>query len=115
MSEEEEIESDDDWSVESVEIEQVLEMRICDEDSRLCYLCRTTAGTQAVFDRSDLMDGAKQQLLVLGYERRHPPPWDEVCSYCGGEGCEECICDECDRPMRHLNGVNYGCVCHPVV
>ena len=53
--------------------------------------------------------------MVLQFERRHPPPWDKMCFYCEGEGCEECICDMCNRKCRHLEGVNYGCVQHPVV
>ena len=107
-------EEDDDWqSVDSVQIDEVLEMVL--EDNQLHYLCRTTDGNEEVFDRSDLMDDGAQQKLVLQFERRHPPPWDEVCSFCEGEGCEECICDVCERACRHIGGVNYGCCKHPVV
>ena len=103
----------DDYSEDSVTAEEVLEMVI--EDERLCYLCRTTEGEQLVIDRSDLIDGAAQQRLVLHYERTHPPPWDERCFWCLGDGCEECECDQCERKCRHLNGINYGCTRHPVV
>ena len=101
------------YSEESVEIEDVLSWAV--DDSVLSYTCRTTDGTIETFDRSDLMDCGKQQALVMAFERKCPPPWDEVCTWCDGDGCEECICDECERPMRHINGVNYGCVKHPVV
>ena len=96
-----------------VEIVEVLEMHL--EGDQLNYLCKTTEDTEEIFDRSDLMDGANQQKLVLAFERKHPPPWDEVCMYCGGEDCEECVCEECERPCRHINGVNYGCTRHPVI
>ena len=36
-----------------------------------------------------------EQMMVLQFELRHPPPWDDICSHCDGEGCEECICDIC--------------------
>ena len=104
---------DDTCSLDSVTIEEVLEMMI--EEEKLCYLCLTSDGTEEVFDRSDLMDGSTQQKLVLQFERKNPPPWDPVCTWCEGGGCEECECPECDRPCRHLNGLNYGCPKHPVV
>ena len=110
---EEEIGEEDTRSVDSVNITEVKEMVIT--DSKLHYLCRTSDNTEEIYDRSDLMDGGEQQSLVLQFERRHPPPWDKVCFYCEGEGCEECICDMCNRKCRHLEGVNYGCVQHPVV
>ena len=107
-----EAESSDD----SVCVDEILELVRPEEDPNyLHYLCRTTDGAEDVFDRSDLMDGGQQQKLVLAFERRCPPPWDEVCLYCDGEGCEECICETCERPCRHIGGVNYGCVKHPVV
>ena len=102
-----------DESDESFCIDEVREMVL--EDNTLCYLCHTTDGDVEVFDRSDLMDGGPQQRLVLQFERHHPPPWDEQCMICGGEGCEECECEECDLPCRHINGVNYGCRKHPVI
>lgn len=101
-------------SVDSVVVEEVLEM-VFEEDKRLCYRVRTATDEELVMDRSDLMDGAKSQKLTLAFERRCPPPWDVICQHCEGEGCEECICDECDRPCRHIDGVNYGCPYHPVV
>ena len=106
----------DDGSVDSFCVAEVLDMVLDDDDdARLCYLCRTTTGEEEVFDRSDLMDGGEQQRLVLQYERHHPPPWDEVCTFSEGEGCEECVCDDCGRPCRHIRGINYGCCRHPVV
>ena len=81
----------------------------------LSYLCLSSDGRHEIFDRSDLIDGARIQQLVLAFERKHPPPWDPICTYCQGESCEECVCDECGRPNRHINGINYGCVRHPVV
>ncbi|MAH41467.1 MAG: hypothetical protein CMO41_04390 [Verrucomicrobiales bacterium] len=117
MSDVESLESDGAASDDSFCIAEVLEMVLDEDDSnaRLCYLCRTTDDVEEIFDRSDLMDGGLQQQLVLRYEKLHPPPWDEVCSYCDGEGCEECECEECDNRMRHINGINYGCCKHPVI
>ena len=109
-----ELSSDEEMSVDSVTVTQIVAMDL-DEEERLCYLCRTTDDTEEWIDRSDLMDGAAQQRLVLAFERVCPPPWDEQCTYCDGEGCEECICEECERPMRHIRGRNYGCVHHPVI
>jgi len=109
----ESLSDDDAVSVDSVTIDEVLSMSI--EEDRLIYLCHTLDDTEDYFDRSDLMDESKQQKLVLAFELQNPPPWDVICSYCGGEGCEECVCDECERPCRHINGINYGCVRHPVV
>ena len=100
-------------STDSVDIQSVIEMVL--EDDVLCYLCRTSENTEEVYDRSDLMDGGRHQSMVMAYERRCPPPWDPVCTHCGGEGCGECICEECERVCRHINGVNYGCVKHPVI
>ena len=113
----EELESDDNDSVDSFCVVEVLQMVLDDEDmhARLCYLCRTEQGVEEIFDRSDLMDDGEQQKLVLAFERRNPPPWDVVCIYCGGDGCEECVCDTCERPCQHINGINYGCCKHPVV
>ena len=114
-------EDDDACSTDSFTITKVLGMipPDADEDGRLCYLCKNADKCEEVYDRSDLMDGGDNQKLVLAYERKYMPfpgpPWDEECTYCNGEGCEECICELCDRPMRHINGVNYGCIKHPVV
>lgn len=105
-------------SVDSVIIDEVIEMVLETESDgkrgRLCYLCRA-ADYEEVFDRSDLMDGGPQQKLVLQFERKHPPPWDEVCMHCDGDGCEECECPDCDRLCRFIDGTNYGCPRHPVV
>ena len=86
-----------------------------DEDDRLMYLCELEDGEDEWIDRSDLMDGAHHQKLVLSFERRHEIPWDPMCFLCAGEGCEECTCPDCERPCRLLRGTNYGCVMHPVV
>lgn len=110
-----EVQSDDASSVDSIaNVVEVLSMDL-DEEKRLGYLCRLASGEEEVFDRSDLMDGGQMQNKVLRFERMNPPPWDIICEHCGGEGCEECLCDECDRPCRHIAGVNYGCIKHPVV
>jgi len=85
------------------------------EDDRLCYVCVLDDGSEETLDRSDLMDGGMQQKLVLQHEKRHPPPWDLLCSFCDGDGCEECECPDCERPCRFLRGVNYGCARHPVI
>lgn len=108
--------SDGERSTDSLDV-NVIVGRVSEalEDNELVYICRSTTGAKVEVDRSDMMDGGKHQRLILDFERRFPPPWDETCSYCEGAGCEECICDECDRPMRHICGVNYGCVRHPVV
>jgi len=105
--------SEDEGSVDSQMATEILEMRL--EGNELCYLCATSENKYVLIDRSDLMDGSEQQKLVLKFERKWPPPWDLICTYCENDGCEECICDECERPMRHINGVNYGCEKHPVV
>ena len=105
--------SDEECSEDSVTVDEVLEMVL--EGDALHYLCRKEDGSEEVYDRSDLIDGAEIQRKVLAFERRHPPPWDTVCMYCENEGCEECICDICDRRCRHIGGVNYGCSRHPVV
>ena len=91
-----------------------------EEDDRMCYVCRTSTGDRVVVDRSEMVDGAKRQRLLRDFERSNPPTWDAVCSYCGQKsdeegGCDECVCEECGERMRHVNGINYGCVKHPVV
>ena len=102
-------------SLDSFCIDEVINMVLDDDDKRLCYLCRNGDGAEEVYDRSDLMDDGVTQRMVLKFEREYPPPWDPVCTFCNGDGCEECICDECERPCRHIHGVNYGCIRHPVV
>ncbi len=59
----EELESDDNDSVDSFCVVEVLQMVLDDEDmhARLCYLCRTEQGVEEIFDRSDLMDDGEQQ------------------------------------------------------
>ena len=98
-------------SVESVVVERILEMV---EDGGLCYRCSTNTGEE-IMDRSDLMDGSTCQRMVLAFEKRNPPPWDDACPICDGEDCEECECPDCERTCRFFRGVNYGCEKHPVV
>ena len=105
---------DDDVSVDSVEVDSIL-WREYDDGDHMCYMCKNSDGSQEVYDRSDLMDDGPTQRLVMAFERRDVPEWDAVCSFCSGESCEECVCEECDRPMRHVRGINYGCERHPVV
>jgi len=107
----EDLEDDDAMSVDSVTIERVVEAVL---DPGLCYRCVTCNGIE-IFDRSDLMDDGDQQRLVLAFEKRNPPPWDEECPVCGSEGCEECECADCERKCRFIAGINYGCEKHPVV
>jgi hypothetical protein len=107
------LDEDEALSEDSVDVEVVLEMHL--DEGNLSYLCRNTDKSEEIYDRSDLMDGGRQQALVLSFERRNPPPWDEICSHCEGEGCEECECPDCERHCRHICGVNYGCERHPVV
>lgn len=72
-------------------------------------------------DRSDLWDYATVSRMICEYDVTNPIRWDTTCQFCGSEfnqlddGCEECRCDECERPVRHLKGVNYGCRVHPVI
>ena len=71
-----ELSSDEEMSVDSVTVTQIVAMDL-DEEERLCYLCRTTDDVEEVFDRSDLMDGAAQQNALasarteLAKERDH--------------------------------------------
>ena len=109
----EELESDDSCSVDSINITTVKERVI--DDERICYLCGNERGGDEVYDRSDLMDGGRQQRLVLTFERKRPPTWDLMCPFCDDEGCEECECPDCERTCRFFKGVNYGCEVHPVV
>ena len=89
-----------------------------DEDGKfigISYLCEDSDGAEEWVCRSDLMDGGTHQKLVRVFDRKNPLPWDQVCSFCDGEGCEECECPECDRKCRHIEGVNFGCEKHPVI
>lgn len=73
------------------------------------------------FDRSDLWDDGVNTRKMEAYDKKFPIAWDTTCQHCGDpfqrshDGCEECRCDECGLPTRHLNGVNYGCKNHPVI
>lgn len=108
------LDSDDARSEDSIHITEVLSWDV-DEDERLCYLCRNGDGGEEYYDRSDLMDEGAHQRLVLRFERQRPPPWDPICPFCDGEGCEECQCPDCDGECRFFHGTNYGCPYHPVV
>ena len=103
---------DDEMSEESFEVLEILEMVL--EDDLLSYSCRTDAGVQVV-ERAELCDGGTRWRMLRQFERAHPPPWDDACVYCDGEGCGECVCEECGRACQHIAGLNYGCPLHPVV
>jgi hypothetical protein len=120
LSDAESLSVDDD-----IEITRVLGWEVLD-DGNLEYVCMQPSGEEGTFDRSDLMDGAKNQRLVMNFEKYHPPPWDAECPMCEGqlvpadkdfreEGCEECECEECGDRCRFINGLNYGCERHPVI
>ena len=118
------VEADDELGEEALSCDSVDVERVCEMDpaslregQRLAYICETSDGAKEIYDRSDLMDGARIQKMVLTFERRKPPPW-EPCPVCAGDedcDCEECVCDECERPCRFLQGINYGCPYHPVI
>ena len=100
-------------SVESIDIVRIIDRD--EEEERLTYLCINKDSTEEYYDRSDLMDGGKHQRMILDFERRNPPRWDETCPVCAGEDCEECECPDCERSCRFFRGVNYGCMKHPVI
>ena len=90
------------------------------EAGNLEYEIRYDNGECEWLDRSDLWDFGPMSKMVIEYDAQDPIEWDTVCAHCGSEfnskmGCEECMCAECDRSCRHLQGVNYGCVKHPVL
>ena len=90
-------------------------------DGVLEYFVRYDNGTEEWVDRSDLWDFQTNTLKIVTYDKANPIDWDEECQYCltpftqRGGGCEECRCPECHRACCHLEGVNYGCVKHPVI
>ena len=104
---------------EEIRITKVLDRR--QEDGQLTYHVVLAGGEDEWFDRSDIYDFGPSTMYMKEYDKRHPITWDEECAFCGtsfrlkSEGCEECRCDECDAVCRHLQGVNYGCVKHPVI
>ena len=108
-----ECETCSEWSQDEVVVHKVMSSTVTD-DGDLMYECATGDGLEW-FDRSDLMDDGPKQRLVMEYERKNPPTWDLECTLCDGEGCEECICSECERPCRHIKGIHYGCELHPVI
>ena len=113
--ESESMSSDESTDSEDVQVTKVLDWEI-DVDGRLLYLCKCLGSDEPeLYDRSDLIDFGANQRLVLQFERTHNIPWDPMCPYCDEEGCEECVCPDCERPCRFLKGVNYGCEKHPVV
>ena len=114
MQRDEDLDASDDEvrSVDSVNITAVRDCVI--EDDQICYVCATEKGEE-VYDRSELMDGGRQQKLVLAFERKRPPMWDLFCPFCKDDGCEECECPDCERTCRFFRGINYGCEAHPVV
>lgn len=122
MADDENLQSDaeSERSEDPIQVAQI-QRSIIDDSGYLCYLCVTKEGRVEQVDRSDLIDGGRHQRMVLDFERRNPPAWDDVCPECENEPgdpdteCEECVCPDCDRACRFLNGVNYGCVRHPVL
>lgn len=89
----------------------------------LVYLVKFRSSELAEWvNRSDLWDEGNNSKLINAYDRKNPPAWDLVCMICGAsfddmetEGCEECRCDICEDPCRHIEGVNYGCPRHAVI
>lgn len=85
------------------------------------YFVRYDDGFEEWVDRSDVWDYSSNTMKIVTYDKANPIDWDEECQYCltpftqRGGGCEECRCPECDRVCCHLEGVNYGCVKHPVI
>ena len=119
MSESESCSESDEMSEDSVEVETVI-AREYDEKGLMVYKVTDPNTELYMLSRSDLMDGGRNQQLILSYERRLPPDWDPVCPVCGSDlsnddGCEECWCPECDDKCRFKFGNNYGCIRHPVV
>ena len=112
-------EEDEDSSSEELHIAAVIDR--CNEDGHLQYLVRLASGVEDWYDRSDLYDFGPNTMYMKEYDKRHPIQWDAECAFCGSDfrirsqGCEECRCDECSAPTRHLDSVNYGCPKHPVI
>ena len=117
----EELGEDDSGSEDSedLRISSVLDRSI--EDGQISYQVQLTNGEVEWYDRSDLYDFGPNTMFMKEYDKQHPLTWDRECQFCGAdfrlrsEGCEECRCDECSAPCRHINGVNYGCIKHPVI
>ena len=92
-----------------------------DVEGVLEYYVRYTDGQELWVDRSDIWDDGVNSTMITSYDKKYPIKWDLDCSMCGSmfadknDGCEECRCDVCDKPCRHLKGINYGCVKHPVI
>lgn len=90
-------------------------------DGKLEYYVRYDNGEEIWADRSDLWDFQSNSMKIISYDKRHPVAWDAECQFCltpfsqRSGGCEECRCPECGKPCCHLEGVNYGCVKHPVI
>lgn len=109
----------DEQSYSDDTFEEVLSRR--NDSGHLQYFVRYSDGEEAWVDRSDVWDFQTNTMKIVGYDKRHPVGWDTECQFCGtpfaqrGGGCEECRCDECGKPCCHLEGVNYGCVKHPVI
>lgn len=123
MTEEEVIdlseEDENDSESEDLSVAVVLD-RVA-EDGQLLYQVQLKSGAVDWFDRSDLYDFGPNTMYMKEWDKTHPIEWDTECAFCGvdfrlkSEGCEECRCDECGAPCRHLQSVNYGCAKHPVI
>ena len=100
-------------SEESVEVVEVIEHTLV--ENYLHYLVIDSDGAEHLLDRSELCDCGPRWKLLKAYEKSHTLPWDEYCELCDDEGCEECICFDCERPTNRINQINYGCPLHPVV
>ena len=104
-----------DVSEDPIQVARIVRWLI-DDDGYLAYEVITRDSTCESIDRSDLMDSGRHQRMVLDFEKRFPPPWDESCPLdSDGEECDDSVCDECERRNRFLNGVNYGCSKHPTL
>lgn len=88
---------------------------------KLEYQVKYANGDEEWVDRSDLWDWQTNTMKIVSYDKKYPVPWDTECQFCStpfnqrSGGCEECRCPECDRVCCHLEGINYGCVKHPVI
>ena len=115
----EDLDDEDESESEDLQIATVFDREAL--SGELQYLVRLKSGETDWYDRSDLYDFGPNTMYMKEYDKQHPITWDSTCAFCGidfrikSEGCEECRCDECGSACRHLEGVNYGCVKHPVI
>ena len=72
------------------------------EEGCLLYECELDDGSTHIVDRSDLMDAGAQQKMVLKHEKHESLPrtssrGTRSAHSAHGEGCEECMCPDCER------------------